>query len=151
MSDTADRTATAADDRAPVLPRWPDRFIDVSTYLAWLCLALVLGGLVFGLVPVRNPRVQDCGTPLAFVLTGRVDGFVDPNHPPKGMTAKQAEAANARPCRKRVAPRAVHSGELLFGALLAGLTGTALLLIGRSARRRALLREWPAPQPVSRT
>lgn len=137
--------ATSAGEPSLRLPRWPDRFIDISTWLAWASLALILAGVAFGMVPVRNPKVQDCGTPFAFVLTGRVDAFVDPSQPPRGMTAKQAEAANARPCRKRVAPRMLHSAELLLGGLVVGLAGVALLLIGRSSRRRAVLRSWPAP------
>lgn len=139
MSETS-APATPSAPALAALPRWPDRLIDASTFLAWAALALILAGLVFGTVPVKNPKVQDCGAPLAFVLTGRTDTFVDPTSPPKGITVKEAQAANARPCRKRVAPRMLHSGELLLGGLAVGLTGVAMLLIGRSARRRALLR-----------
>ena len=132
------------------LPRWPDRLITASTFAAWACLALIVAGLVVGVVPVKNPKVQDCGTPLAFVLTGRVDTFVDPNSPPRGMTAKQAEAANRHPCRKRVAPARFLSGGLLLGALVIGLAGATMLVVGRSGRRRpssatGLPRRSPAP------
>lgn len=122
------------------MPRWPDRLISASVVMAWACLFLIGAGLVFGLLPVRNPKVQDCGTPLAFVLTGRVDGFVDPNNPPKGVTPKEAENANRKPCRKRVAPRAARSAELLLGGLVSGVTGAVMLGVGRSTRRRAAQR-----------
>lgn len=113
--------------------------------MAWVCLALTAAGLVFGTVPVRTPKVQDCGAPLAFVITGRVDSFVDPNNPPRGITAAQARAANRKPCRKRVAPRMVGSGALLLGGLVVGVTGVGMLLIGRSARRRAHARDVVVP------
>ena len=143
-----DRALRDRSPRPSTLPRWPDRLITASTFAAWACLALVVAGLVVGVVPVKNPKVQDCGTPLAFVLTGRVDTFVDPNSPPHGMTAKEAEAANRRPCRKRVAPHALLSGGLLLGALVVGLAGATMLVVGRSGRRRAILRDWPsAPIP----
>jgi len=144
MTDPGAPGASAYQDRSAGAPRWPRRLIDASTFMAWASLALILAGVVFGAVPVRNPKVQDCGAPVVFVLTGRVDGFVDPTHPPPGMTAKEAAAANARPCRKRVAPRVLHSGELLLAGLVVGLGGVAMLLIGRSARRRALLHAAPA-------
>lgn len=124
----------------PVALGRSNRLIAASTVAAWICLALILAGFTVGSVPVRSPKVQDCGAPLAFVLGGRVDTFVDPNNPPRGVTPKQAEAANERPCRKRVAPRAVRSGELLLAGLVVGLAGLTLLVIGRVGRRRTLLR-----------
>lgn len=132
------------DGSQPTRPprHWPDQLIGASTIAAWICLALILAGLAVGSVPVRTPIVQDCGTPLAFVLTGRVDRFLDPNNPPRGVTAKEAEAANKRPCRKRVAPRMVRSAELLLGGLVAGLAGVVMLLVGRTVRRRDLLLRW---------
>lgn len=140
MSSTA---STAEQAAVPSPIRRPERLISASTVAAWVGLALILAGLVVGSVPVRSPKVQDCGAPLAFVLTGRVDVFVDPNNPPRGFTPKQAVAANKRPCRTRVAPRAVRSAELLLGGLLVGLTGVALLVVGRVSRRRAFLRDGP--------
>lgn len=148
MTDSRGPGASTVEDRSADLPRGPERLIDASTIMAWACLALIFAGVVFAAVPVRNPKVQDCGAPIVFVLTGRVDAFVDPTHPPKGITAKEATAANARPCRKRAAPRVLHSGELLLAGLVVGLGGVAMLLIGRSRRRRTLLQMPPPPPPA---
>ncbi|MDQ6697030.1 MAG: hypothetical protein M3Z46_06180 [Actinomycetota bacterium] len=145
MTDPRSAVGTIVEDQSRDVPRWAERLIEASTIMAWASLALILAGVVFASVPVRNPKVQDCGAPIVFVLTGRVDAFVDPTHPPHGMTAKEATAANARPCRKRAAPRVLHGSELLLGGLVLGLGGVAMLLIGRSARRRALLHSFPAP------
>jgi hypothetical protein len=141
----------ATEAPGPALPHWPDRLIGLSTVAAWLSMALIVIGLVIGLVPVRNPGVQDCGAPLAFVLTARVDVFADPARPPKGLTRAQAEAANRNRCQERVAGRMIPAGSILLGGLLIGLSGVAMLLVGRGARRRALLQTYgpfiPAPPP----
>jgi len=129
------------------MPRWPDRLISASTAAAWAALALMLAGLVLGLVPVQNPKVQDCGAPIAFLLRGRTDEYADPNKPPKGLTSAEATAANRERCQERVARRMVPGGVLILGGLVMGVAGLVAMLFGRSARRRAVLDALPFQRP----
>ncbi|MCU1352897.1 MAG: hypothetical protein JWM05_2106, partial [Acidimicrobiales bacterium] len=120
-------------------PRWSERIITLTSPLAGLALVLIVIGAVFLLIPVRNPRVQDCGVPAKFLLAGRTDVYVDPNHPPKGFDAAQATAANRNRCQKRVAARAVPGGALVVGGALIGTLAAFTEWMARGSRRRSLL------------
>lgn len=141
------------DGAAPLpIPRWPDQLISASTAAAWAALALVTVGVVVGLVPVQNPKVQDCGAPIAFVLRGRIDQYADPSKPPNGLTSAEATAANKDRCQARVARRMVPGGVLILSGLVVGIVGLAAMFFGRSARRRAVLDALPLqpPEPTRR-
>lgn len=137
MTDTGtDASASPATDPAPHRRRWPDRVISTTPVFAALALALIVAGAIVLSIPVENPKVQDCGAPVVFVLTGRPDVFVDPTNPPKGMTEAQAEAANADRCQSRVADRAVPGGILVAAGLVIGLLAAIVEWLARIARRR---------------
>ena len=127
----------------PDLPRptrrWPDRVISVTPVFAAIALALILIGAVVLSIPVENPKVQDCGAPVVFVLSGRPDVLVDPDNPPDGLTKAEAEAANDQRCQARVAERAVPGGILVAAGLLIGLVAAVVEWLARIARRRDMV------------
>ena len=139
----------AADVDAPAAPRrrWPDRVISVTPVFAAIALVLIVAGAIVLAIPVENPKVQDCGAPAVFVLTGRPDVFVDPANPPKGLTAAQARSANANRCQERVAARAVPGAILLAIGLVIGLVAAIVEWLARIARRRDALAASAAPAP----
>jgi len=146
----------AADVDAPAAPRrrWPDRVISVTPVFAAIALVLIVAGAIVLAIPVENPKVQDCGAPAAFVLTGRPDVFVDPTNPPTGLTAAQARSANGNRCQERVAARAVPGGILAATGLVIGVVAAIVEWLARVARRRdalvvsALPAAGPPPAPL---
>ena len=140
----------AADSDAPPASRrrrWPDRVISATPVFAAIALVLIVVGAIVLAIPVENPKVQDCGTPAAFVLTGRPDVFVDPTNPPKGLTEAQARSANENRCQERVAARAVPGGILLAIGLVIGVVAAIVEWVARVARRRDALVAYAPPGP----
>ena len=123
-------------EAAPPRRRWPDRVISATPVAAAVALILIVAGAIVLAIPVENPKVQDCGAPVAFVLTGRPDVYVDPTSPPKGLTEAQARAANANRCQERVAARAVPGGILVTAGLVIGIVAAVVEWLARAARRR---------------
>ncbi|HEY4375831.1 MAG TPA: hypothetical protein VGM93_01685 [Acidimicrobiales bacterium] len=122
---------------------WPDGLISAMPFLALVgVLAIAAGGVLLA-VPVRNPKIQECGAPVAFLLRGRVDIYADPTNPPAGLTKAQANAANQDRCGHRVAGRAVPGGLLIVSGLAVGLAAGGAEWAARGARRRRLLARAP--------
>ena len=114
-----------------------------GTVLAWIVPVLVLVAAGFALLPVRNGRVQDCGTPLAFIVQGRteaqlpdVDRAGQEDTAPRNFTEEEYTEAAENSCRDRVAPRMVWAGSLTLAAFLLGLTALTMTVIGRFWRTR---------------
>jgi hypothetical protein len=131
------RTTAAGGGEAPVLLDKP-RTERIGTVLAWFVPVLLLGALVFAVVPVRNGRVQDCGTPLAFLAQGRteaplpdVDRPGQEDTPPIDFTEAEYRDAAERSCRDRITPRMVWAGALALAAFLVGLSAAIATLVGR--------------------
>ena len=114
--------------------------------LAGLALAAFAGAIVLLAIPVRTPEVQDCGTPAAYLLDGRVDVIPDaqdrilgPDGQPLTLPASAATAARQHPCQDRVADRAVPAGILVLAGTVVGLAALALeVLVVRPRLRRSL-------------
>lgn len=136
---------------APSEPRVLGR---VAFALAVAALVAYAAGLVLLVFPVRTPQVQDCGAPGAFLLDGRVDvvpdaedRILDGDGEVVQLPAPVADAARERPCRERVAARAVPAVALIGGATIVGLVAFAAeLFLVRPRRRRALAAQaWTGP------
>jgi len=137
--------APPAPAAAPARPG-PTGIVEATAIIAAIGVVVALIGLGILLLPVTTPT-QDCGTSAGFLLGGRVDQMVSETDPPAGVTAAEAKANNASPCRERVAdrakPAALLLGTGLIAALGAALAEMAIRLVRRSKRRRA----GAAPQP----
>lgn len=108
-------------------------------------------------VPVENPPVQDCGAPGAYLLTGRLETFIDDRgrfRAPSGevvqLSDEQAERARDGRCPSRVADRAVPAGVLWLAATVIGATALVVevLVVRRRARRARVVPpgDWGTPQ-----
>jgi hypothetical protein len=118
----------------------PTGVLRVTAIIATVGVVAALLGLLLMLRPVTTPT-QDCGTSIGFLLDGRVNEFVDEQDPPEGVTAAEAKANNADPCRDRVAERAKPAGILIAGGVLVALVATLVEVGDRGLawrrRRRA--------------
>jgi hypothetical protein len=135
---------------APVVtPPPPGPVGRVAVVLAGLALlAFAVAGLVLA-VPVEVPDVQDCGTPGAYLLAGRVDRIpddqdqiLDGDGRVVTLDADEAAEARANPCRDRVAERAVPAVWLVLATVVLGVVAFALeLFVVRPRQRRAMRAE----------
>ena len=125
--------STSATQPAPAILR-------ATAVIATIGVVVALLGLGLLFLPVQTPT-QDCGTSIGFLLDGRVDELVNPDDPPKGITAAEARANNAEPCRDRVADRAKPAAVLFGAGMVAALgaagTEVAIRTTGWLRRRRA--------------
>lgn len=103
--------------------------------LAIVALAGYLAAAVLLVLPVEVPRVQDCGAPGAYVLTGRIDVRPDPqgfvlgaDGRPQQLSDADAAAVRRAPCQDRVADRAVPAGLAILGATALGVVAAVLSL-----------------------
>lgn len=133
----------------------------IATVVAGLSLLAYLVAAVVLAIPVETPGVQDCGSPGAYLLAGRVDRIPDeegrilgPDGEVLTLDADVAAEARARPCRDRVADRGVPAAVLLVTATLLGVVAFAIeLLVVRPRQRREIraatppLPDPPAPAP----
>jgi hypothetical protein len=113
-------------------------------------VALVVAG-AYAAVPVRNPGVQDCGAPGAYLLTNRQDVVVavgTPDSPPDASRLRTQP-----PCRALVNTALERAGLFVVAGVGIGLAGAFLGLADDRARfRRAprfedLVRPRPADAP----
>jgi hypothetical protein len=116
------------------------RIGDVAGVLVLLC---VIGSLVIGFVPIRNGRVQDCGTPFGFALHGRLDTYPDatgsvpgPNGKPVHLSKAELDDAFGNRCSQRVGHRLAPAAGLTAAALFFGIIAIVGLLVDLSARWR---------------
>ncbi len=119
----------------------------VAIVLAGLSVVAYLVATVLLTVPVSVPEVQRCGAPGAYLLAGRVDvvpsdddRILGPDGEPVTLDAAVAQAARDRPCRDRVADRAVPAAVLLLVATVGGVIAFGLELFVVRPRQRALVR-----------
>lgn len=116
--------------------RWPARFVSISTVLAWVSLACFVAGALLWLLPVRN-KLQSCGTPAAFLATGRQTVHAAPAPPGhKGFTKAEAASINRNLCSTLVADRAVPAAGLVTSTLVLGIVGFILAALGHRAEWR---------------
>jgi hypothetical protein len=123
---------------APDTPLAKSRTERIGTAVAWCVPVLFLAAVVISLIPVRNGRVQECGTPVAFIAQGRteaplpdVDRPGEDDSPPTSFTEAEYRDAAEHSCRERVAPRMVWAGGLTLAALVLGLGALAATVVGR--------------------
>lgn len=116
---------------------------------------LILGSLIalafavwLAFNPVQNPGVQDCGSPLGFVIFTRTDVKVLPTETPG-----TAQLVLQPTCRERVGSQLLRA-MIAFGAFLGlGMLGALIGLIDdrwqyyRAPRLESLLRERPSDAP----
>lgn len=111
------------------------RWVLAGTVLAWTALVVFVVGLGLALAPVQNRvdgrTAQDCGTPAAFVLSGRQEVRFGSGGK-TGLTSRQAASANRHGCRSLVARRAIPAGGFLLATLLVGGVAFAITIKGRS-------------------
>lgn len=139
----SDPTHLADEPPAPDDRPAPTGLLGIPALIALLGVLVAVAGLGLALVPVRTPT-QDCGTPMAFLLRGRVDVLVDPVSPPTGITPAEAKANNARPCQQRSAARGLP-------ALVLVLVGTTIGLIAATVEVTIRLRRRRSPEAWVRT
>jgi hypothetical protein len=124
----------------------------VAVVLAGLALlAFVVAGVVLA-VPVEVPEVQDCGSPGAYLLAGRVDRIPDGEDEilvgdgrVVALDPEIAAEARAEPCRDRVAARAVPAAWLIVGTTVLGMAAFALELFVVRPRQRKAIRSTLSP------
>jgi hypothetical protein len=113
----------------------------VATILAWVSLPLLAASALLFLLPVSNPGVEDCGSPIVSLLQAQPDRpLIDADGTAiNGWGPKRLEQAQEQSCEHRVAQRAVPAGILLVSFWL--VAGVALLLhwVDR-AKQRARIR-----------
>lgn len=155
------------------------RLVLAGTVIAWMAIGCFAAAAVLASLPVKNQRpeldrpattikqrasekpdvyvfedgsktLQDCGAPVIFVATGRLESVYGGGKNP--LEKARASYANRHSCSSRVASRLVPAGLLVLSTLvLTGLAG-ALTLIGRSRSRRArstVAPLSPAPEPIA--
>lgn len=139
--------------------------VRIGGILAWLAVACLPLAVVAGSVPVQNLRgevdqeasealrretgdreavviddgdvvLQDCGTPLAYVATARLDEQFETGGPAQ-LTEDQVRYAIEHRCRSRVADRLRPVGWLLAGFAAFATSALVLTLAGRSRAKRA--------------
>ena len=122
--------------------------------IAGLALLGYLVAAVVVAVPVETPGVQDCGSPGAYLLAGRLDRIPDESNRILGpddeiITLDDDVAATARatPCRERVADRAVPALLLVLAATVIGAGAFAIELFVVRPRQRRLVRAALGPPP----
>ena len=122
-------------------PQRPRR-LDLTAWLASLGVLIALSGVVVLALPVHTP-IHDCGSTFAYLYDGRYEPPTDPAKPPKGHTAAQVRRANAKPCRPRVADRAVLAAELILPGLALSLVaaGAEIVIRFRLRRRHAMAQD----------
>lgn len=139
---------------APVVTPPPGGLGRIAVVIAGLSLLAYLAAAVLLAVPVTTPGVQDCGAPGAYLLAGRLDRIPDAEGRILGaddeivtLDADVAAEARARPCRERVADRAVPAALLLVGATLLGVLAFAIELLAVRPRQRRAIRAAMGPPP----
>ncbi len=139
--------------------------VRIAAVIGWLGVATFVAAVVLGSLPVQNKRpevdkaateakrratgdqsayvfrdgsstLQDCGAPVAFVLTGRTQ----PNYGGGKTALEKARntSANEHSCSDRVAGRLVPAGYLVIATLVLAIASAALTLVGRARARAAL-------------
>ncbi len=133
-------------------PRRPVAAHRLEVGLLALALVAFVAALVIGLIPVSNPGVQSCGTPIAFMWTNPNDvvlaapGSVDA---PPDVVQLRAQP----PCHERIDDRLLIIGLLVVATVALGLVGALVgLADDRSDYRteprfETLLRERPPGSP----
>ncbi len=124
----------------------------IELTLLGLALVSFVAAVVIGLIPVDNPRVQSCGTPISSIWTNPNDvvlaapGSADA---PPDVVALRAQA----PCHERIDDRLIIIGLLVVATVALGLAGALVGLADERSAYRAeprfetLLRERPAGAP----
>jgi len=131
----------------PPIDGGPRRLARATLAAAWASLVLFGVALLLLVVPVEVPQVQDCGTPLGYLLEGPVDviptedgRFLDEAGEVVTIDADAARDARDRPCRDRVATWSVPAAVLLVVATLVGLVTFGVeLFVVRPRQRRAVV------------
>ncbi len=124
----------------------PRRLARMTLAMAWASVLLFGVAALLLVIPVDVPEVQDCGTPLSYLLEGPVDviptedgRFLDEQGEVVTLDADVARDARDRPCRERIAMLAVPAAVLVAVATLVGMTAFVVeLFVVRPRQRRAL-------------
>lgn len=138
MTDPAPPTELA-EPAAPARPG-PTRLQRTTALIATVGVVSALVGLLLVIRPIETPAL-DCGTALGVLLDGRPDEFLDPDDPPEGVTAAEAEASNDNPCRKRAAAAARPAAAMVAAGLLAALGALVVEVIDRALAWRHRVHE----------
>lgn len=102
-------------------------------------LIVAVGGygaaLLFALLPVDNPPVQDCGVPVAFTVSSTADAVVTATD--GGQVADPVRTAAAHPCSERVSDR-MGRALVAFGWTTLGVSviDAGPRILGAKRRRR---------------
>ena len=139
---------------APAVTPPPGLLGRIATVIAGMALLAYVVAAVVLAVPVETPGVQDCGSPGAYLLAGRLDKVPDESNRILGpdeeiITLDDDVAATARatPCKERVADRAVPVALLVLAATVVGAGAFAIELFVVRPRQRRLVREALGPPP----
>jgi hypothetical protein len=136
----------------------PRRLARATLAAAWASLLLFGVGALLLVVPVEVPEVQDCGTPVGYLLEGPVDviptedgRFLDEDGEVVTLDADATRDARERPCRERVAELAVPAALLIAVATLVGLVAFVVELFVVRPRQRRALAAHAAPDAAAAT
>jgi hypothetical protein len=135
----------------------PRRLARATLAGAWASLLLFGVAALLLVIPVEVPEVEDCGTPLTYLLEGPVDviptedgRFLDQQGEVVTLDADATREARSRPCRERVADLAVPAALLIALATLVGFVAFVVeLFVVRPRQRRALAARADAPAPAA--
>lgn len=125
----------------------PRRLARATLAGAWASLVLFGVAALLVVIPVSVPEVQDCGTPVSYILRGPVDvipnpegRFLDEDGEVVTVDDDVAREARDRPCRDRIATLAVPAAVLLVIATFVGLVAFGVeLFVVRPRQRRAIV------------
>lgn len=113
----------------------------VATVLASIAPVLFVVALVYAVVPVENPGVQQCGTPVLFVVRATPDAplFSDEGKPIHNWNEAQLRRANDQRCSIKAADRMVPAAIAFAAFLVVGTTAVGLSWLTRRAMRREII------------
>lgn len=125
----------------------PSRRLRVATILAWLALPVLAASALLFVLPVDNPGVQNCGSPVVYLLKAKPDRPLVNNDgtPINGWSTARLKAADAHRCAVTVPRRAVPAAILLLAFWVIAAVALIIRWVDRATLRACARSEDSSP------